>query len=101
MKIRGWVFCAAVLALLLMTGCAAKPTKIEPQGKAYFTYFDTVSYVYSYAGDSAERFEERSAEVSHILEEYHKLFDIYHEYSGINNLCTINKQAGGEPLPVD
>ena len=101
MKIRGWVFCAAVLALLLMTGCAAKPTKIEPQGKAYFTYFDTVSYVYSYAGDSAERFEERSAEVSHILEEYHKLFDIYHEYSGINNLCTINKLAGGEPVSVD
>lgn len=101
MKIRGWVLCAAVLALLLMTGCAAKPTKIEPQGKAYFTYFDTVSYVYSYAGDSAERFEERSAEVSHILEEYHKIFDIYHEYSGINNLCTVNKQAGGEPVPVD
>ena len=101
MKIRGWVLCAAVLALLLMTGCAAKPTKIEPQGKAYFTYFDTVSYVYSYAGDSAERFEERSAEVSHILEKYHKLFDIYHEYSGINNLCTVNRQAGGEPVPVD
>ena len=101
MKIRGRVLCAAVLALLLMTGCAAKPTKIEPQGKACFNYFDTVSYVYSYAGDSAERFEERSAEVSHILEEYHKLFDIYHEYSGINNLCTVNKQAGGEPVPVD
>lgn len=101
MKIRGWVLCAATLALLLITGCAGTPTKIEPQGKAYFTYFDTVSYVYSYAGDSAERFEERSAEVSHILEEYHRLFDIYHEYSGINNLCTINKQAGGEPLPVD
>lgn len=101
MKIRGWVICAAMLALLLITGCAAKPAKIEPQGKAYFTYFDTVSYVYSYAGDSAERFEKRSAEVSHILEEYHRLFDIYHEYSGINNLCTVNKQAGGEPLPVD
>lgn len=101
MKIRGWVLCAAVLALLLITGCAAKPTKIEPRGKAYFTYFDTVSYVYSYAGDSAERFEERSAEVSHILGKYHKLFDIYHEYSGINNLCTVNRQAGGEPVPVD
>lgn len=101
MKRAGWILCTAVLAALLMTGCAGKPTKIEPQGKAYFTYFDTVSYVYSYAGDSAEQFEERSAEVSVILEEYHKLFDIYHEYSGINNLCTINRQAGGEPLPVD
>lgn len=101
MKRAGWMLGIAVLTALFMTGCAGKPTKIEPQGKAYFTYFDTVSYVYSYAGDSAERFEERSAEVSAILEEYHKLFDIYHEYSGINNLCTINRQAGGEPLPVD
>ena len=35
------------------------------------------------------------------MEEYHRLFDIYHEYAGINNLCTINKQAGGEALEVD
>ena len=101
MKKTGWVLCAALLAALLLAGCAGKNTKIEPQGKAYFTYFDTVSYVYSYAGDSAERFEERSAEVSNILGEYHKLFDIYHEYSGVNNLCTLNRQAGGEPLTVD
>jgi thiamine biosynthesis lipoprotein len=48
-----------------------------------------------------ERFESRSTEVSSILEEYHKLFDIYHEYSGINNLCTVNRLAGGEPVQVD
>ena len=70
-------------------------------GKAYFTYFDTVSYVYSYAGDSAEAFEARSAGASAVLEEYHKLFDIYHEYSGINNLCTVNRLAGGEAVEVD
>ena len=73
----------------------------EPKGKVYYTYFDTVSYVYDYAGDSAERFEDRSAEVSHILMEYHQLFDIYHEYSGVTNLCSLNKAAGGEPLEVD
>lgn len=101
LKGRGWALLAALLAVLLTAGCAGKQTKAEPQGKAYFTYFDTVSYVYSYAGDSAERFEERSAEVSNILEEYHKLFDIYHEYSGVNNLCTLNKLAGGEPVQVD
>ena len=77
------------------------PQAIEPKGMVYYTYFDTVSYVYDYAGDSAERFEDRSAEVSHILSEYHQLFDIYHEYSGITNLCTVNKNAGGAPLEVD
>lgn len=75
--------------------------KIEPKGKAYFSFFDTVSYVYSYAGDSNERFDELTSGVSDILDKYHKLFDIYYEYSGINNLCTVNKMAGGEPVKVD
>ena len=107
-------FFAAVLllSLLVLSACAAPAApesaaetpaaqKIEPKGKVYYTYFDTVSYVYDYAGDSAERFDDRSAEVSHILLEYHQLFDIYHEYAGINNLCTLNKNAGGEPLELD
>ena len=67
----------------------------------YFNYFDTVSYVYCYINDSAEQFEDCSADVAVILEEYHQLFDIYNEYTGVNNLCTINKNAGGEPLEVD
>ncbi len=77
------------------------PQAIEPKGKVYYAFFDTVSYVYDYAGDSAERFDDRSAEVSHILEEYHRLFDIYHEYEGLVNLCTINRAAGGEALKAD
>lgn len=95
---------ALLLCLLLLTalvGCAEEEQKNEPLGMVYFTYFDTVSYVYSYAGDPVELFEERSAGVSRILEEYHRLFDIYHEYSGINNLCTVNRLAGGDPVPVD
>ena len=29
------------------------------------------------------------------------LFDIYHEYSGVVNLCTLNRAAGGEAMEVD
>ncbi len=99
-----------LFSLLFLNACAAQtgkdagtaePQANEPKGKVYYTYFDTVSYVYDYAGDSAERFDDRSAEVSHILQEYHQLFDIYHEYSGVTNLCTLNKAAGGEALEVD
>lgn len=94
---------AVILALALVPAlfaCGEKPDA-EPRGKAYFAYFDTVSYVYSYAGDSEEQFESRAEEVARILEEYHRLFDIYHEYSGMNNLCTVNRLAGGEPVKVD
>ena len=96
------VLCAlcAVLCVVSLCGCGAEEDA-APKGKSYFTYFDTVSYVYSYAGDSAERFDELSAEASAILSEYHRLFDIYHEYEGTVNLCTVNKNAGGEPLCVD
>jgi thiamine biosynthesis lipoprotein len=101
---------AILILLVLMSalaGCgqrgkeSAAPEAIEPKGKVYYTYFDTVSYVYDYAGDSAERFDDRSAEVSLILKEYHQLFDIYHEYTGVTNLCSLNKAAGGEALELD
>ena len=82
---------------------AESETQVQnPQGigKSFFEYFDTVSYVYSYAGDGTETLDENCEIVGDILSEYHKLFDIYYEYSGINNLCTVNKNAGGEPIEV-
>jgi len=93
--------CAVLMLSALMAGCAAAPEKVEPKGMVYFNYFDTVSYVYCYINDSAEQFESCSADVAVILEEYHQLFDIYNEYTGINNLCTLNKNAGGEAIKVD
>lgn len=63
--------------------------------------FDTVSRIYSYAGDSADEFEKNCDEVWELLYRYHKLLDIYNEYSGMNNLCTLNKNAGGEPVELD
>ena len=65
-----------LLALLPLAACSAAeeaPQPAEPKGMVYYTYFDTVSYVYDYTGDSAERFEDRSAEVSSILLKYHQL----------------------------
>lgn len=70
------------------------------RGKDLWGYFDTVSSVYSYANDSAEEFNERCDIVAQVLLRYHNMFDIYYEYSGMNNLCTVNKAAGGEPVQV-
>ena len=99
------LFCLCILLgqLVFLTGCPKTAQKADnkPKGMVYFTYFDTVSYIYSYANDSQEQFEANCSALSGILGDYHNLFDIYYEYSGINNLCTINKNAGGDPLPVD
>lgn len=121
-KISPSVGLVLALGFVLLTGCSkvsmtgaassgdgstggsslvSSSKSIEPRGKAYFSYFDTVSYVYSYAGDDDESFNERTDGVSAILDEYHKLFDIYYEYSGVNNLCTVNRLAGGDPVEVD
>ena len=94
--------------LVILTGCPKTANMGDSQslknpdgiGKSFFEYFDTVSYVYSYAGDGTETLDENCEIVGDILSEYHKLFDIYYEYSGINNLCTVNKNAGGEPIEV-
>jgi thiamine biosynthesis lipoprotein len=90
--------------LVILTGCpeTAKEAKnIEPKGMVNFTFFNTVSYVYCYADNTNEVFEERCNAVWDILKEYHQLFDIYYEYSGVVNLKTLNENAGGEAMVVD
>ncbi len=90
--------------LVFLTGCPVTLNKDKnptPKGMMYFSYFNTVSYIYSYAGDSEQTFENNCDGASAVLEKYHQLFDIYYEYSGVTNLRTINLNAGGEPLEVE
>ena len=69
--------------------------------KEYYDLFNTVTTVQSYANDTKREFKENCDTVYSVLSEYHKLFDIYHEYSGINNLATVNRLAGKESVKVD
>lgn len=93
--------CVILGLLVALAGCPETAHTAEPQGMVNFAYFDTVSYFYSYAGDSKAEFEARCQGVSDILGEYHRLFDIYYEHTGVNNLRTINLNAGGDPIKVD
>ena len=91
----------ALLLSLLLTGCAVQA---EPQQKQYtatfLTLFDTVTTIVGRA-DSEEDFRETSQAVHDALLEYHQLFDIYNAYDGINNLKTVNDNAGLPPVQVD
>ena len=102
MKFKGLLCAILCIALSLCAFSSCKKTE-EPktQAQSYYDYFDTVSVIISYAGDSADTFRENCLAVSAVLSEYHKLFDIYYEYAGINNLKTVNKNAGKEPVAVD
>ena len=79
------------------------PKKNEPQKQArsYYEYFNTLSVIISYEGDTAEEFDSNCSAVSTLLEDYHKMLDIYYEYVGVNNLMTVNKNAGKSPVKVD
>ena len=93
--------CVILGLLVILTGCPETAHTATPQGMMNFSFFNTVSYFYSYAGDSKADFEANCQGVSSILEEYHHLFDIYYEYTGVNNLRTVNLNAGGDPVKVD
>ena len=87
-----------LLVALLLTGCRREE---EPQRyqATFLTLFDTVTVITGYANSEAE-FSETVQHIYDELEDYHQLYDIYHPYSGLNNLYTVN-QAGGDPVAVD
>ena len=86
---------------LLLTGCSVVPKPERKQYTATFlTLFDTVTSIVGKA-ESEEQFRQRAQAIHDALLEYHQLFDIYNDYPGLNNLKTINDQAGIAPVKVD
>ncbi len=86
------------LILLLSAGCARTETK-RYQAE-FLSLFDTVTTIVGYS-DSAAHFREFAEQVRSKIEEYHQLYDIYNNYEGINNVKTINDNAGIAPVKVD
>ena len=66
-----------------------------------YAHFNTVTILSSYGAATAEEFAAYVKTVDEMLGHYHKLFDIYYEYAGVNNIKTINKNAGKEPVAVE
>ena len=95
------ILCLLCVCCLLLTGCAGQPTAGPKQYNATFLdVFDTVTTIVGRA-DSQETFTANAHAVHDGLMEYHQLFDIYNDYEGVNNLKTINDNAGIAPVVVD
>ena len=67
--------------------------------RVFYEYFDTVTEITAF-GETEGEFTRVTDEIEGIFKEYHRLADIYNEYSGMNNLCTVNKNAGKEAVKV-
>ena len=92
----------SVLLVLVMlcnvTGCAnSRQTRYEA---SFLELFDTVTKIVGYAKNK-EEFTEYTQLIYDELKVYHELYDIYHDYDGINNIKTINDNAGIKPVKVD
>jgi thiamine biosynthesis lipoprotein len=61
--------------------------------------FDTEFAVVGYAGSKTE-FNRLAEHLETRLAELHRMFDIYHGYDGLNNLHTVNENAGAAPVAV-
>lgn len=93
-----YIFLIIILLVITLTGC--KKDKLNAYSKTYFEYFNTVSTITGYELNQ-EEFDLVIDRITPLLDKYHKLYDIYYEYSNYNNICTINKKAGIEAVIVD
>ena len=84
---------------LLLTGCAGAGEELKQYSATFLTVFDTVTTIVG-RDISEAAFTEKAQAVHDVLLRYHQLFDIYHEYEGLNNLKTINDHPG-EAVEVD
>lgn len=96
------LLCILLLVSILLTGCSVGQK--EPEKKQYnasfLTLFDTLTTVVGKA-ENEESFRATAQSIHDSLLEYHQLFDIYNSYEGINNLKTVNDNAGIAPVEVD
>lgn len=99
-----------LLALLLIcavaAGCAscgnisAPEKELQKYSDTYWDLFDTAITLTAYC-ESQEQFDKINGRTRELLSEYNKLFDIYNDYEGVNNVKTVNDNAGVQPIKVD
>ncbi len=87
--------------VLALSGCGPSSSKEKTRYQAEFLdLFDTMTQIVGYS-DSEDLFSEQVNYVYDNLKDMHQLYDIYNDYDGINNIKTINDNAGKMPVKVD
>ena len=84
----------------LLCGCSKSEKPLTAYDAQYLDYFDTITSI-TINAKSEKEFEKYKSLAEDTLEKYHELFDIYDNYDGVNNVKTINDNAGIAPVEVD
>ena len=97
-RIIAAIFIAVLLIGILVYRYVSRP--MEQYTATFLDVFHTSTTIIGYAKDE-ETFTEEVTLLKEKLEYYHKMYDIYHNYDGMNNIKTINDNAGIAPVKVD
>ncbi len=98
---RKRLFPVLLAVTILLSGCLFPAQPREKQYTATFLdLFDTLTTIIGF-GETEDDFRRKAQVVHDDLLYYHQLFDIYNDYDGLNNLKTVNDQAGIAPVRVD
>lgn len=97
MALKKYGMALAFLLLLTSFGCAPRYEKYRSE---FTGLFDTYTVIIGYAKSEAE-FSRYSEAIYNRMKELDSLYDIYNAYEGVNNLYTVNQNAGVAPVKVD
>lgn len=86
-----------IITSLFTFSCSKEAKKYEG---SFLFLFDTVTQIVGYA-ENEDDFREFTNLIHDELEIYHRFYDKYNSYEGINNIKTINDNAGKEAVKVD
>lgn len=98
MKMKKIINILLACSFLFMTGC--KKEQYQYLTKRFVGPFDTITTYITYA-KSEEDFKKQCDYIDEKLNYYNDLFDKYNNYSELNNVKTINDQAGKQAVEVD
>lgn len=97
MKVKKFLKICIVISFLFVTGCQKE---YEYYSKNIVGPFDTITTYITYA-KSEDDFHEQCEMIEEKLNYYDQLFDRYSSYNDINNVKTINDNAGKKAVEVD
>ncbi len=82
---------------LFFTSCEKRDQKFTDYS---FDCFDTITTITGYEKEK-EDFDLVCKEIKSLLNEYHRLYDIYNSYEGVNNLYSVNALYNGEHKEIE